>query len=271
MRRLISRFLTDTQKASLKKYLNYPTPYEFKQSYFISNQSVELNFNEKTRISFGARGNVPLYETIYEFFDDDCYGLRLLKQLNSEFELIYDLGCNDGIFSVYANLMFPSCKIEAYEPSAANYDDDKNNLDQLIQRNIVSLKKAAVGAKDGTIELKIGSLGVDSSTQRLPKPHDDVEKVSVVSLKKALAHNKGKKAILKIDIEGAEYEIFESLTSADLEDVVFIALELHDIGPSQSMQSFKIMLGQLGFEFEVKKDSWGRHGLELLWGRRVVA
>ncbi len=74
--------------------------------------------------------------------------------------------------------------------------------------------------------------------------------------------------MIKIDIEVVEYAIFESLKKEHLKDVNFISLELHYIGVTNAMKSFKSKLYSFGNRFLVKPDSWGRSGLGQLWARK---
>ena len=76
--------------------------------------------------------------------------------------------------------------------------------------------------------------------------------------------------MIKIDREVVEYAILESLKKEHLKDVNFISLELHYIGVTNAMKSFKSKLYSFGNKFLLKPDIWGPSGLGQLWAKRTI-
>jgi hypothetical protein len=81
LRKIARLILNESQKKFIKKILGFPVPYQWHYSKFIQFQSLTVNINSKNQYVIEAPGNIPLYETIFEIFDDDCYGIKDFKKL----------------------------------------------------------------------------------------------------------------------------------------------------------------------------------------------
>ena len=67
-------------KKSLKQVLRYPTPYAFNASKTCSKPAVLLNLG-LTSVEVASNGLMPLYDTVFEVIDDDCYGVSKLSKI----------------------------------------------------------------------------------------------------------------------------------------------------------------------------------------------
>jgi FkbM family methyltransferase len=161
--------------------------------------------------------------------------------------VVVDLGANIGLFSLACAHRNRAAIVEAYEPAPPNCDQFRANLslnESLSER--VALRQAAVGPERGHVCLSYeesapASANVFASTGKL----FDVE---VVSLKDVVDVISGRVNLLKIDIEGAEYELLRGADRELWTRIDAIALELHD-DPSRRMtsQEFLEHMSALGF------------------------
>jgi FkbM family methyltransferase len=152
------------------------------------------------------------------------------REYDLPFELqpktILDLGANTGLASLFFHIHFPGAQIVAVEPDPANY--------ALLQRQLaglpgVTLIQAAVWKNDGEINLVdpgIGAWGMQVNEQA--KDHGNQGAVPAISMPSLLKHFvTGQIDLLKVDIEGAEKEVFES-SEAWIHKVGAIVIEMHD-------------------------------------------
>ena len=163
------------------------------------------------------------------FRDDYCQkGLTI-----EEGDIVIDIGANIGIFSIYASLKAPKGKVYAYEPFKVHY---KRLLDNLKANNLknVSAFNLAVCKKKGKRNLFIHKNC--SGMHSLVFKEDSKGKaiVDCITLKDIFEKNNIKKCdFLKIDCEGAEYEILYNAPKNILKKINKISLEFDNIDTYQ--------------------------------------
>jgi FkbM family methyltransferase len=137
--------------------------------------------------------------------------------------IIVDAGANIGAAAVWFSLTYPKAKILAVEPDVSNYE--------LLKRNAISFPSvvplnAAIAARSGTLYLNdpgVGAWGYRTAEQPTARSYA----VEAMTLEQVIAKTGGTPFILKIDIEGAESDLF-SRHSADLNRFPLVIIELHD-------------------------------------------
>jgi FkbM family methyltransferase len=148
-------------------------------------------------------------------------------------ETIIDAGANIGLASIYFACKFPKAKIIAIEPEKENFELLKINVSKYS--NIIPLC-AALWDTVGQIDLLDTGLGnnaymvVGQNTNNIVKTpkHDFRSLVNTVTIEKILKdYNLERINILKIDIEGAEKEVFNSSRNW-IQNIDAIIIELHD-------------------------------------------
>jgi len=132
---------------------------------------------------------------------------------------VIDLGANVGMFSIYASLHGAKV-IYAFEPNMENYE-------KLIEftkdfSNIICINKAVhkPGVKRVFSE---GEKGISTV-----KEGDVENSVDCVTLEEVLDEVKDEKLILKIDVEGAEYDILYNCPTEKMSRFETIYAEFHD-------------------------------------------
>lgn len=171
-----------------------------------------------------APGTGGLCETVVEIWGLQPYTADGFYVPRDE-DLIVDLGANAGAFSLWAASIAPRAVIIAVEPAQANVRAMRENLAGWQHR--VDIRHCAVGASrgSGTLVDSVRSLDYRVSESAV----DGGESVDILTLGDLLNGQGGKDIdFMKVDIEGAELDLFESMDAAILRSVRKIGLEYHN-------------------------------------------
>jgi FkbM family methyltransferase len=166
--------------------------------------------------------------TVAEFFSPDSE-IMSTKTPALHPKVIYDLGANVGVSSLFFASLYPQATIYGFEPLPENFEVCLLNYRGI--RNSSQVFPWAVGSKSGLATFDCKN---DSRGGRLKSTHQDPNlqtiaqiQVKIVSIVDLI----GKEGLpppdlLKIDVEGAEYDVLVGL--ADYADSVgSIYLETH--------------------------------------------
>jgi FkbM family methyltransferase len=182
--------------------------------------------------------------TIKEIWEDQCYTKYHIIKKD---DIVVDIGANVGVFTLYALSL--GAMVYAFEPYPESFLILKRNLfeNKFPEERIYNV---AIDGVDGHIELgvpdseELYTLGSVSSKINYVSPwklDSPFKKYNVKVGIDAISFNTlaekyvGQKIdFLKIDCEGAEYDILET---ADLENVKYIAVETHDCYPEENLIS----------------------------------
>jgi FkbM family methyltransferase len=133
-------------------------------------------------------------------FYDDCYGLR---KTDGQVNKILDVGGNVGFFSLAARSCFPEARIHSYEPNPQMQPHLLNNTGSLS----IQVHPEAIGAQDGWIELDAENGSLLAKTVVSKNGH-----IKQTAMATAIARMGGSVDLLKLDCEGAEWELFADKT-----------------------------------------------------------
>lgn len=177
-----------------------------------------------------------------EIFDRDDYGLRSLKLPAGA--VILDIGANIGAFSLLASHLFPEARIFSFEPEKNNFGVLSKNV-ELNDSGKITIYNEAVSDKDGVAVLNVDP--ADSASHSLEGASASGQAIATVSLKAILSRESLTVIdLLKMDIEGSEYEVLFQSGEA-LVRVNNLVLEVHDhsrFSPAELLEFLK----QSGFE-----------------------
>lgn len=147
---------------------------------------------------------------------------------------ILDVGANVGVFTLRAAELFPEARISAFEPSPLAYQQLAQNVRaNPALSNIATHRCAVVGSSAlHEVQFWIDATGSPCSTLIDSAVRDRAvgrwEKVPTVSLTSVLA-SAGAVDLLKLDVEGAEYELLMETSPSALACVDRIVVEYHPI------------------------------------------
>lgn len=146
---------------------------------------------------------------IEEEFNADLMKVNELKF--SENPIIIDIGANVGIVSFYFAKKYPKAKIFAYEPHPLNYENlvkgiKANKIDNIYPFNLAVFSKSGLDVK---IHLHENNTSASSVFRYLPE--DPYVNIKTISLEDIIEQNNISYVdFLKIDCEGAEFDILEN-------------------------------------------------------------
>lgn len=192
-----------------------------------------------------ATSDIPTFNQVFISKEYDF-------DLKSMPEVIVDAGANVGLASIYFANRYPDSKIIAIEPEKSNYEMLKSNV--AAYSNIIPLH-AALWDKNETINLVdpgLGNWGFMTEGSETDGKQDNIShEVKGMTVDKImLDHNIERIDVLKIDIEGAEREVFIN-SSAWIEKVDSLIVELHERMKTGCNRSF--YNGSNGFDVEWMK------------------
>lgn len=176
-----------------------------------------------------------------EIFADESYKF----QTNSQTPVIYDCGSNIGTSCLYFSLNYPNSTIKAFEADPNIAKILKGNL---LRNNIqnIEVNNKAIWINDDGVEMSLegadgGSIFSDTNQVKIPSVRlkDMIEKESKIDL-------------LKIDIEGAEYEVLKDCSSS-LQKVKNIIIEYHSyVNSDQKLSEILEILEKNNFRYFIK-------------------
>lgn len=141
---------------------------------------------------------------------------------NTEPKVIIDAGANIGLTSIYYSITYPEAQIIAIEPELSNYKLLKENIKSYP--NIFSINKALWHK---IAPLKISNPNDQKFSFRVEES-DNYSEVKAITIDELIKQYKFSYIdILKIDIEGAEKEVFSNRPNW-VSKVGMIVIELHD-------------------------------------------
>ena len=161
---------------------------------------------------YSAAGKVAIqYE---EIFQKRHYAFKTDRAA----PVIVDCGGNFGLSAVWFMLNYPTCRLSVFEP-------DKN-LACLIEKNLQAAGFTGVECIPKAVWVKDGAIGFDLSGDDMGKIDDKasgvVEAVDLATWLPEITD------LLKMDIEGAEFEVLEHLcTTGAIQRVRNLVCELH--------------------------------------------
>jgi len=153
--------------------------------------------------------------------------------------VIIDIGAHIGVSSVIFKKMFPNSRIFAYEPC--------NDTFSLLKRNVeengldIKIFNNAVSGKEGSRELFLGNQShfvgysiVTDSINPSQIPEGGSQKTEAITLQDILKDNDLEEInILKMDCEGAEYEIIYKTPKKILSNIDNIIMEFHEFSTNK--------------------------------------
>ena len=208
-----------------------------------------------------------------EIFDKEIYKFK--SDTNSPF--IIDCGSNIGLSVIYFKKLFPQAKILTFEPDPEIFKVLEENLHSSDTGNDVERIQACLASTTGEVVFYPDQ--ADGGTML----HQNVgtHKISVPSMELGPFMTRPVD-FLKIDIEGAEHEVLESIkTKLPLVKNIFV--EYHSfVDKTQCLDNILFLLKQAGFRYYIEhigirsKNPYSHrtvdHGMDLqinIYGYRV--
>ncbi len=174
---------------------------------------------------------------------------------------VLDLGANVGYTARLWQHLFPGTRVIAVEPDSRNFALCRKNVDAGPDPAAVTLVRAAVAAKPGTVFLDATEGEWAVRVTASPARGESVEARTVPELL-AGAGAGGRINLLKCDIEGAEQDLFRDC-SAWIRNVDNIVIEVHG---SYTSEMFREDIRRNGADFDCT-DVFRSEVYSVLWLR----
>lgn len=175
----------------------------------------------RTPARFETTGGESSDFALHEVWTQDSYKLT---QADVAGRVVLDIGANVGAFSVLAARM-GAAHVHAYEPHPESYACLLANLERNgTSAQVTAHRQAVLGRSRSVVLVGAGGgahIGGD----------DDGEQVPAVGIHEVLDAAGGTDLFIKMDIEGAEFDILAGVTAHDLhERVAVMVMENHGPG-----------------------------------------
>lgn len=123
-------------------------------------------------------------------------------------DVVIDIGAHVGVVSIYLAKKHPEISITAYEPTAANYERLVRNIEANGVKNVKPIKMAFTG--DGREITLSGDPSINTGgMSAFTTPNGHSQTAVSTTLNSLFANGIERVKLLKIDCEGAEYEILQ--------------------------------------------------------------
>ena len=139
-------------------------------------------------------------------------------------DTVIDVGAHIGLFSLHTSQICKNGKIYAFEPMIENYDILKSNI-QL--NNFSNIKAENCAISNSSSKITIYQNNDESGHSKFIETNNPIE-VNSKSLNEIFNDEKIEKCdLLKLDCEGSEYEIIDSLEDKNFEKIEKMIIEYH--------------------------------------------
>lgn len=185
---------------------------------------------------------------------------------------ILDIGAHKGFFSLYVRALNPKVTVFAFEPESENFAAMKENLKQNHVQGVVCKNLAVVGSEnaDGAYGSRTLYLSEDSHNHSLFTPGGDsmilkndsqnkTQTVQATSLERIFEkYHLEKVALIKMDCEGAEFEILENLSVEVAQKIDSFYIEYHEYKENMKGAKLADLLRKFGFKVESKPSHYDK-------------
>ena len=179
---------------------------------------------------------------LYRIWGDCEYGIR--PKDVKKYRTVIDVGANIGLFSVFCGLLNPECTIFCFEIDKENFEKLKQNIKNCKVKNVFPFNLAVAGKSQlinyypgrDCSEFSITKISFNDEDLKRSNGKPTVEeelnpvgKVKSLTLNEIIEENNIKSVdFLKLDCEGAEFEILYATTEKNLKKIKMIGGEYHE-------------------------------------------
>ena len=166
---------------------------------------------------------------VYEVFAEDAYRISEITADLPEDFVALDIGGHIGCFSIALAKAAPAATVHTFEASPSTASWLRRNIEANSLGDRVVPHSWAVSGSRGTLEFADNARG--SSLNGLTAPMGSTVPVQVraVTIDDAVQEAGGRVDLVKIDTEGAEYDMLAGTTARTWAGVRRVVMEYHDV------------------------------------------
>ena len=196
--------------------------YIYPNLYYKRNKNVHAIFETRNNLKIKIRVNSTDLMALTNVWMINEYEVEKLNIKNND--VIMDIGAHIGLFSLLVSKFCYSGKIFCFEPNQENFDMLTSNISYNKLENIIPFN-LAVTKNESEVKLFLDD---DQSAHSIFQNGKDAITVKSISLEKIFDRNNIDFCkVLKLDCEGAEYEIIDSLPKEYFNRIKNIIIEYH--------------------------------------------
>jgi FkbM family methyltransferase len=222
----------------------------------------------------GARLVAPLVHNVGALYG--AVEVFALGAYEYEWELeadpvVLDIGANIGAWVLWLGERRPDLSGTCYEPDPVAAAFLRTNLEMNGLNERVQVRQEAVSARTGTARLFQAQPGEGSSSLEMTSPvarFDRETHVPTVAFDEAIDRIDGEVSLVKMDCEGAEYDILENSSTEAWSRVKRIVLEYH---PTHPARREALRRRFVDLDFAVIQEDARSDGIGTLWLARSSA
>lgn len=206
----------------------------------------------RSGLTISTPADVEFKALFHEIWVNHCYAPEPLIFVSQD--TIVEIGAHMGVFTLWAATQFPDIRIVSLEPCPESFAILQQNVTGNCL-NSVELLQSACGGELGTAVLHSrGPFSMHTLYERdlLSSSFRSVGSVPIVTLDNLFNdYHIDRCGLLKLDCEGAEYEILLNASDASLRRIRHIAMEYHVGLNNHTPQQLANFLRDKGFEVKV--------------------
>jgi FkbM family methyltransferase len=168
-------------------------------------------------------------------------------------DTVLDIGAHAGVFSIFAAKAAKNVKVYSFEPLPETFGLLRENISMNGITSVVAINKA-VSDTSGQRELFVSSVSPGCNSLYIGEGLPKIT-VPTISLAEFLAQNSINTIdFLKMDCEGAEYEIFFNCPANVFKKIRKISMEYHNLDDKRNSQALVKLLEKNGYTVRIGKD-----------------
>jgi len=162
---------------------------------------------------------------------------------------IIDCGANLGMSIIYFKQLYPNASITAFEADDYIFSFLEKNIKSFGYKNVKLINKAVWNCED-ILSFKVEG-GAGGRLEKDSLNGNKYKEVPCTSLRKYIIDRKVD--FLKIDIEGAEYEVIKDCRN-ELSNIDYIFIEYHSMfNKNQNLHKILKIVNKAGFSYHIKE------------------
>lgn len=164
---------------------------------------------------------------VYEIFGDDAYDIAwMTRGIEAEASML-DFGGQVGAFSLAMAHQMPQLKVNAYEASPTTASYLQRNVDACAMSDRITVHAEAVSGATGSFEFIDNGNASAHNGLTAPDGSGTLVRVPATTFDTAVARSGGRADVVKMDIEGAEYETILRSDPGSWSTVQRVVMEYH--------------------------------------------
>ncbi len=182
-------------------------------------------------------------------------------QMSREWKTIIDIGAHKGFFTVFAAKYAPKARIYSYEPIYRSYRILNKNIKLNKLGSRIQTYNLGVAGRSGLREINLSASSTDNTFfSQINSELTGKTTIKCTSLKNIINENRIQNVdLLKLDCEGAEFEILMKSGSSTLKNIKEIRMEYHNIDKKMNILRLSTFLKKEGFLLLEQRKSNNSH------------